>query len=216
MATKEQTLTELEKFFPVVWDAFETAMSSVQGFFDKNKKEDIYLASHLVRYYVKKNIGDNQWKLSNFHIEDLPNTGLSFYYNSFHIRIWKYAGSELPLPGFSKSKDAFLRQQRSGRQINIMDMLGLFNQEDEDKYENLALLWVADKNLNLKGLILSHPEKDYSGASEIRADWSICLKHPIETLSAPKIEVIEESLDLPIEFEEEFEERDELSSGKEG
>lgn len=216
MATKEQILIELEKFFPVVWDAFETAMAFVQDFFDKNKREDKYLASHLVRYYVRDNIEDNQWKLSNFYIEELPNTGLSFYYNNYHIRIWRYAGSELPSPGFSKVKDAFLRQKRLQRQINLMDILGLFNQKDEEKYENLALLWAADKNFNLKGLILSHPEKDYSGASEIRADWSIWLKHPIEALSVPKIEFFEGSHDLPIEFEEEFEERDELSSGKEG
>ena len=179
---------------PLVWDAMEVGMGAVQDYF-KEEKIDKTLAPNILRYRAKQYIKDNKWRLDGVNLENLAANGISIFYKNHNIRIFKYNGKDLPSPGRSRKKEAFLRQSHK-QQITLSELFG-----EEELRDNLVLLWETDGEYQLKGLRLSHPQYDPTGEAEIKADWSILLEHPVTIKDRQSTEhkEVSEVYDLPLE-----------------
>ncbi len=162
--------------FELLWDALEVAAQNVQIYFrEKDKEIDPSLSHCIMRYVAKKYIEDNIWRIDGLVLENLPGNGLSLLYENYHLRIWKYAGRDLPIPGASLAKNAFLRQL-DYQQLTIFSC-----HYKEEPNDNLVLLWDTDDEYQLKGLRLSRPKYESTGEEEVESEWSILLEHPVST-----------------------------------
>lgn len=187
----DEVVEQLSDLFPLLWDAAEVGCQEAQNYFKKNKV-DRFLAPNIFRYHMKQYIQNNKWKVLDLETDYLSGNGLLMHYRNYHIRVWKEQGRELPDPGVSEIKNAFLRQIHSFQQPGLW--------EEEQFADNLALLWDTDKNYNLVRLRLAHPESDPSGVERVFADWSIILEHPANKIGNPPNAIIDETqFDLPIE-----------------
>lgn len=196
MVDKDKTIDELKELFPVLWDAFEAGCDDVRQFFYERREINRSLAHHILRYSAKEFILDHIWMIRGLIVDNIPSNGLSLRYGKYHIRAWMDTGVDLPNPGDSMVKNAFLRQQ-SYYQGSLWPVLEDDGQDGE--FTNLVLLWGVDYSYNLIGLRLSHPQKQWDPQSNIVADWSIILERPQSgTNGFPSVSIQDELYDLPI------------------
>jgi hypothetical protein len=187
----ENTLRDLGKVPDLLWDALEVGALNVKHFFDQNSPDAVTinssLAPNLLRYFAKLYIQDNIWRIDGLVIENIPANGLSLKYNYYHARVWKHDGEDLPSPGTSSVKKAFLRQQDCGyrRLVFFADVDNPDIISEEKPSKNLVFLWEADQEYNLLNLRLSYPKYCSDNEDGVQAEWSLILDHPISKKHLP-------------------------------
>ncbi len=196
----ETTLEMLDDLIELVWEAIEIGTQSVQEFFGmKEAAIDSALAPNVFRYSAKTYLNENRWKVPGLIIHDIPSNGLSMEYRGHHLRIWKETGEELPDPGTSRIKYAFLKQ--------IHLAFGeLFPELVSEKPDNLALIWNVDGEYNIEGVRLAKPSNNSSPEVAIQAEWNIPLEHPAFKQTLPETQFKYDVYDLPLEQTDDFKE----------
>ena len=180
MGNCETTVSALNDLIALVWEAIEVGTQSVQEYFElRESTVNAALAHNIFRYNAKTYLNENNWKVPELIIHNIPSNGLSVTYRGHHLRIWKETGAELPNPGASKIKYDFLKQ--------IHQELGdLFPELFSEKPDNLALIWDVDNEYNIEGVRLVKPYDDSSPEVPIKAEWNIPLEHPAFKQTRPE------------------------------
>lgn len=193
MNSSEATLTIINDLIALIWEAIEVGSQAVQDFFGARETAiDTALAPSLFRYSAKTYLVENQWKVPGLKLHDIPSNGLSMEYKGHHLRVWKETGDELPDPGKSLLKYAFLKQ------ISL-EFGELFPELIKEKPENLALIWDVDNEYNIEGMRLAKPYATYSPEVPIHAEWNIPIEHPAFYQTIPEQSQEDSVYDLPFE-----------------
>jgi hypothetical protein len=177
-----EALKELAIYFPIFYDAFESADAHVKEYLEGLQASfDPWLHAHLVRHYVKLDLRNHELEAEDFKPENLAMSGLSFRIGRWFLRMRKSERGEVPPPGHSRILNEYYRQQK---------LPGEFSET-----HNLLLLWHANFIGDFKGLSLVYPLT----ADVIR--WKADIPHPAQTVDeATTLDQPEFDMgDLPIE-----------------
>src|SRR5438128_2208364 len=116
LPTVGEVLTHLQPILPSLFKAIEDALQRTREFFDADAVPvDRSLAPNLVRYYAKRVLSaevqgvqyEEDTDSNDYELQNLPNNGLCLNYDRHEIRILKADDGGLPVPGPSKSRQAF-------------------------------------------------------------------------------------------------------------
>src|SRR5207253_3219343 len=112
----QNVLAELSELVPVVYSALDYGALKAREFFereDENHRMDRALGPNLVRYFTRKaleRVGQDVQDEQDFELEPVPNNGLCLTFGRYRIRVLKSDAGDLPVPGHSKSRQAFYQQ----------------------------------------------------------------------------------------------------------
>lgn len=155
----------------VLFASFDRNTERACHFFESASKSiNPYLYPELVRYWVREDLKEHYKVVGDIICEDITKNGISVVFGGRRIRIWKAKEDELPAPGRSQVKKAFLGQQLSFYISNE----GVLKQIEN----NLAILWVVDSRRRLDKLFLALPES-------VEDDWVPAKAHWIDPIPNP-------------------------------
>lgn len=184
----------LKPFFETLERCFEDATREAREYFDqRNRQWDSFLAPHQVRYLVKEHLSSQHFAPEEFELEKLAYSGLSVFYQRFHLKIFKSMGGEVPAPGQSRPRRSFYAQQQS-----LFAALAKTQEDDSDHSTvNLIVLWDFDAAHRLSNLWLVCPKAGGNSRDSVQCHWNE--KLPLLMASVQNVETTEpEGEDLPI------------------
>ncbi len=175
--TVEDALQDLHEFFPVVWEAMDSAVAGAASFF-ADAVIDACLFPNLVRYHAKQFFAyrqlvavDEEDAPAEFDSIGLANNGLCVVCSRYAVRIRKSDNGLIPIPGPSYTLQQFYRQQPlpfnlANRPAQIVDT-------------SLLILWHVDAGYRLSGLDLCCPQEGGTTRSSVKHYWSVRLDNPM-------------------------------------
>jgi hypothetical protein len=156
----------------------------------------------LTRCWVKEALRARGHKVSELALdEDVANVGLHLRVGQYDIRVWKSKEGDLPYPGRSRNKHAFLNHNQV--------LQAAFDFGDPWLSANLVILWTArikrdvpDGSYALDRVLLVLPKAapiNYSASGDVY--WARTLEHPALLMHpSPSDGGAQEITDLPFEF----------------
>jgi hypothetical protein len=170
----EAAVEDLAQLWPHLYAALEHATQETRAFFDQRDAiVNRALAPELVRYFACQSLDDTDQALE-YEREVIAKNGISLRLPGYHLRVRKWAGRKLPMPGPSKTLTTFWRQ------------LSLFDTgvPDPDAH-HLLVLWEVTAAYKLVGLTLAYPigAVDDGDDAVFDALWTIDIPHPALTIT---------------------------------
>lgn len=182
LPSSDAALRELERVPEILYRGLEYAAYKTNAFketeFPDKKRLDACLSASIFRAhaieFLRREGLDARPDGCNWHFNDLPFLGISFYYNRLHVRILKGPESVMPGCGRSKRKKKFYDQQETNYLIGTKPMRSK---------ANLIVLWdFTPGAYALAQLWLALPAKGGQRVQDVSAYWSIPLAHPAEQI----------------------------------
>lgn len=180
LPSSDAALKDLERVPEILYHGLEYAAYKTNAFkeaeFPDKKRLDAGLSAsifraHAIDFFRREGL-DAREDGCNWHFNDLPFLGISFYYNRLHVRILKGPESMMPGCGKSRRKRKFYDQQETNYLIGTTPMRSK---------ANLIVLWdFTSGAYALAPLWLALPAKGGQRPQDVAAYWSIQLAHPAE------------------------------------
>ena len=156
-----------------------------------------------MRFHLKVFLQKPEHQLEGLIIEDVPNIGLSLFYDRRHILIWKGNGGELPIAGVSRKRKQFLDQEL--RQVTLFDIDAYLTIPVD---MNHVIKWNSNVDGRLAAVYLSCPKGKLSDWQPADVYWTRILQHPVESRQLDITKTVSDATRdnrLPFEYiEEEF------------
>jgi hypothetical protein len=185
LPTSTAALAALERVPEILYRGLEYAAYKTNAFrdaeFPDKRRLDACLSASIFRAhaidFLRREGLDAREDGCNWHFNDLPFLGISFYYDRLHVRILKGPDSVMPGCGRSKRKKKFYDQQETNYLTGNMPMRSK---------ANLIVLWdFTPGAYALAQLWLALPAKGGQRVQDVSAYWSIPLAHPAEQIGSP-------------------------------
>jgi hypothetical protein len=205
LPTFPHVLAQLQPIVPALYRSIEGALQKTREFFEtEGAQVDRSLAPNLVRYYTKSFLAAEGQGTSyeedtdandDYELQFLPNNGLCLTYDRHEIRILKADDGGLPVPGPSKSRQAFWKW--NGQQSFN------FSYDDDPPAENeqelpslhLVVLWDVNSLYTLNRLLLGCPTSGETTKESVSAYFLEEIPHPVETIDAASMSGQDPTLD---------------------
>lgn len=191
----EEVLKDLMPLVPALYGALEAGTLSAREFFEaKAAPIDPYHGSSHVRWEAKRYLDSLGQDITDcqYDREDLSNNGLCLTLkNKYRIRIRKSSDGLLPVPGPSKTMQAFYHQLAFPQFVPATEA-------SATALLNLVLLWDTTDDYTLTELVLACPKAGGTEKASVEAHWYVPVPHPAFGLETPPSGP-DDDLDLELE-----------------
>ena len=164
---KKQVQKDLSLLLQHLYRFIDAGCTVAKEFFvAQSVSVDSALASYIVRWTVLHLLRAEASLLQVDAIEELGMSGVSFWYNGYHMRMWKTDDDDVTRLASSSTKEAFCAQ------LTFWDT-------ELPTTLNLAILWDVDADWHLKVLQIGPPVRQHDGRFVL--DWHLDIFLPAES-----------------------------------
>lgn len=163
---QEQVHEDVAPLYPYLYRLIDAACAGAKDYFlAQDAPIDAALASYIVRWSFLKALRAEQALLNISTIEELGLSGISFWYNGYHMRMWKADDDDITRLASSSAKEAFF------------DQLTFWDTEFPSTL-NLAILWDVDRDWHLRLFQMGPPVRR---DGRFKLDWHLDIPTPAES-----------------------------------
>lgn len=190
-AQQKRVQEDLSPLLPSLYRYIDAGCAAAREYFlGQRAPVDSALASHIVRWSFLQTLRTEGALLNVGTIEELGMSGVSFWYNGYHMRMWKTDDDDVTRLASSSTKEAFCTQLK-------------FWDTELSTVLNLAILWDVDTEWHLRFLQIGPP---VSQEGRFVLDWHWDISLPTGSSETAVLDSAEnESIDLHFESNEDEE-----------